>query len=69
MLKCLASLAMSTSVLEALPGKLDIKILSPSILCILTSSSHMPLFRCTLCVLWSDPPISTVTLIPSHYKP
>ena len=27
----------STSVLEALPGKLDIKILSPSILCILTS--------------------------------
>ena len=32
MLNRLASLAMSTSVLKALPGKLDIKIHSPSIL-------------------------------------
>ena len=32
MLNCSASLAMSTSVLKALPGKLDIKRHSPSIL-------------------------------------
>ena len=32
MLNCSASLAMSTSVLQALPGKLDIKRHSPSIL-------------------------------------
>ena len=32
MLNCLASLAMSTSVLKALPDKLDIKRHSPSIL-------------------------------------
>ena len=35
MLNCSASLAMSTSVLKALPGKLDIKRHSPSILYIL----------------------------------
>ena len=32
MLNCATSLAMSTSVLKALPGKLDIKRRSPSIL-------------------------------------
>ena len=32
MLNCSASLAMSTSILKALPGKLDIKSHSPSIL-------------------------------------
>ena len=32
MLKCSASLEMSTSIHKALPGKLDIKRLSPSIL-------------------------------------
>ena len=34
MLNCSASLTMSTSVLKALPGKLDIKRHSPSILCV-----------------------------------
>ena len=34
MLNCSASLAMSTCVLKALPGKLDIKRYSPSILSI-----------------------------------
>ena len=34
MLNCSASLAMSTSVLKNLPGKLDIKRHSPSIVCI-----------------------------------
>ena len=43
MLNRSASLTMSTSALKALPGKLDIKIFSPSILCILTSKAHMPL--------------------------
>ena len=37
MLNCSASLAMSTSVLKDLPGKLDIKRHSPSILNILSS--------------------------------
>ena len=37
MLNCSASLAMSTSVLKALPGKLDIKRHSPSILYVLIS--------------------------------
>ena len=38
MLNRMASLAMSTSVLEALPGKLDIKRHSPSILYFLTAT-------------------------------
>ena len=37
MLNCSASLAMSTCVLKALPGKLDIKRYSPSILYIFAS--------------------------------
>ena len=37
-----ASLAMSTSVLKALPGKLDIKRRSPSILCNLLPCPEMP---------------------------
>ena len=35
MLNRSVSLAKSTSILKALPGKLDIKIHSPSILCVL----------------------------------
>ena len=46
MLNCLASLAMSTRVLKALPGKLDIKRHSPYILDLsglnLTSSHLLP---------------------------
>ena len=38
MLNCLTSLAMSTCVLKALPGKLDIKRHSPSILYLLVPS-------------------------------
>ena len=38
MLNCSTSLAMSTSILKALPGKLDIKINSPSILFVTVSS-------------------------------
>ena len=57
---------MLKSVLKALPGKLDIKIISPSILCILTT--HAPI-GANSCTLWLDPPISTVTLISSHYEP
>ena len=38
MLNCSASLAMSTSVLKALPGKLDIKRHSPSILYVFEDS-------------------------------
>ena len=40
MLNCLASLAMSTIVLKALPGKLDIKRHSPSILYILSVKNN-----------------------------
>ena len=93
-----ASLAISSCVLQALPGKLDIKMLSPSILHILASLAiqqaflkpclviliskyshlvfsvywqvkHTCPYWCTLCALWIDPPISTVTLIPSQYEP
>ena len=41
MLNCSASLAMSTSILKALPGKLDIKSHSPSVLCLYENSKRM----------------------------
>ena len=44
MLNRSASLAMSTSVLKALPGKLDIKRHSPSILYLYTGDSQVAVF-------------------------
>ena len=46
MLNRSASLAMSTSVLKALPGKLDIKTHSPSILYLCMQSSKDPVRLC-----------------------
>ena len=48
MLNCSASLAMSTSVLEALPGKLDIKRHSPSFLYLLQHKCQ----HCSLVLLY-----------------
>ena len=45
MLNRSASLAMSTSVLKALPGQLDIKIHSPSILYITGEFQGMPVAK------------------------
>ena len=45
MLNCSASLAMSTNVLKALPGKLDSKRHSPSILYLLTMGSFIKLMN------------------------
>ena len=41
LISSLASLAMSTSILKTLPGKLDIKRHSPSILYLLKKKCHM----------------------------
>ena len=46
MLNLLASLAMSTSVLKALPGKLDIKRLSPSMLDVACCDSPLDTTAC-----------------------
>ena len=44
MLNCSTSLAMSKSVLKALPGKLDFKRHSPSILCVLASEHYFKFY-------------------------
>ena len=56
MLNRSASLAMSTSVLKALPGKLDIKRHSPSILYILV----LDIERCTCYLIMQDAVYSVV---------
>ena len=50
MLNGLASLTMSTSILKALSGKLDIKIHSPSILYI-PGSQHLLLLRINIYII------------------
>ena len=53
MVNCLASLVMSTSVLKALPGKLDIKRHSPSILYLsVTSHINCIVARCLINVVY-----------------
>ena len=61
MLNRSASLAMSTSVLKALPGKLDIKRHSPSILYLSTRKSHIHVGRKLLSITVLLYDVSTIT--------
>ena len=68
MLNRSASLAMSTSVLKALPGKLDIKRLSPSILYLSNPfTKSMLLYADFLCDIYELDP-TLIVAYPRHFK-
>ena len=64
MLNCSASLAMSTGILKALPGKLDIKRHSPSILNIFSFCNSC----FSLVVLWCLAYIYTIAVKDTLYQ-